>query len=326
MARTCVRQTSYEPFLDTTNTARDIDRIRQALGLPTISFYGLSYGTELGAVYAQLFPGHVGTMVLDGALDVNASLTQWAIEQAPALDASLRHLFTTCVAASCPIGPDPTSFYRSLTASMSARPLPAPGAGDDVPVTVGDLDTATLEALSFPFLTSEYFAALLSANQGGGGALRRMALSFFNDVNGAPTVDAYWAVTCNDALEHPGPDAAGRLARTLAADDPLLGAYAVNYNLGGCVAWPKFDRQQPVTHIHPSAAPPILVIGNTGDPNTPLVGAQHLAADLPTARLLIWDGWGHCWLPTAPNDGCMQQRVTTYLLGGGLPAAGTTCP
>ena len=65
-------------FINTVDAARDMDRIRQALGLSSISFYGLSYGTVLGAVYADLFPGHITAMVLDGAVDVNATLTQQA--------------------------------------------------------------------------------------------------------------------------------------------------------------------------------------------------------------------------------------------------------
>ena len=76
-----------------------MDRIRQALGLSTISFYGLSYGTVLGTVYADLFPHRVATMVLDGAVDVNASLTQQADQEAPAAEQSLDHLFATCAPA-----------------------------------------------------------------------------------------------------------------------------------------------------------------------------------------------------------------------------------
>ena len=106
MAHAChTRAAALAPFIDTVNTARDMDRIRQALGDPKISFYGLSYGTMLGAVYADLFPHRVATMVLDGAVDVNASLTQQAEQEAPAAEQSLHHLFATCPQlAPCPLG------------------------------------------------------------------------------------------------------------------------------------------------------------------------------------------------------------------------------
>jgi pimeloyl-ACP methyl ester carboxylesterase len=326
MAKACQRRKpNLTPFINTTNTARDLDRIRQALGLSTISYYGLSYGTALGTVYADLFPHHVATMVLDGAVDVDASLPQQANQEAPAAEQSLDHLFATCASLSpCPLGTDPRSYFQSLTASLTRHPLPAPGHGDDHPVTVGDLDTATLFALSVVESTGSYYAALVAAHNGKGAALRSLALEFETDVNGAPLGDPLWAITCNDAAGHPGPLAAGEQARVLQKRYPLIGAYAVNYTMGGCVAWPR--ARQPVTDVHPSGTPPILVVGNTGDPNTPLVGARHLATIFPDAALLTWTGWGHTWLLSGGGDACMLQAVTTYLAGGGLPPSGTVCP
>jgi pimeloyl-ACP methyl ester carboxylesterase len=310
--------------VDTVDTARDMDRIRQALGLSTVSFYGLSYGTVLGTAYASLFPHRIRAMVLDGAVDMYASLADQAIEEAPAAERSLDHLLAACAAGpSCPLGPDPTGFFADLSASIAAHPLPAPGNGDDTPVTVGDLDTATLFAVSVPGFTPLYDSALVAASHGDGSGLRSLASEFVVDIDDAPLVDAQWAITCNDTTGHPGPVAAGTLARSLAVRYPLIGAYAVNYNLGGCLAWP--DGRRPVTALHPVDAPPVLVVGNTGDPNTPLVGVRHLAADYPHAVLLTWVGWGHTWLLNGATDTCMQAAVSRYLTGGGLPAPGTVC-
>jgi pimeloyl-ACP methyl ester carboxylesterase len=313
------------PQVDSVDTARDMDRIRQALGQDAISFYGLSYGTVLGTVYASLFPRRVRTMVLDGAVDLYAPLAEQAAEQAPAAQRSLVHLLAACSPApSCPLGSDPVGFFTRLDASMTAHPLPAPGNGDTTPVTVGDLDTASLFAVSVPGFTPLYESALVAASQGNGSDLRALALEFVVDVDGAPLVDAQWAITCNDTTGHPGPTAAGDQARSLAARYPLLGGYAVNYNLGGCIAWPAGRR--PVTALHPVGAPPVLVLGNTGDPNAPLVGARHLATAFPHASQLTWLGWGHTWLLSGSDDACMQSDVSRYLTGGGLPAPGTVCP
>jgi len=312
------------PRVDTIDTARDLDRIREALGQDTVSFYGLSYGTVLGTAYASLFPHRVRTMVLDGAVDLYAPLAQQASEQAPAAERSLAHLLAGCTpAAHCPLGSDPAAFYDHLQASITAHPLPAPGHGDTTPVTVGDLDTASLFAVSVPGFTPLYESALVDASHGDGSALRALALEFVVDVDGAPLVDAQWAITCNDTGGHPGPVAAGTLARTLGARYPRVGAFAVNYNLGGCIAWP--DGSQPVDTLHPTAAPPVLVLGNTGDPNTPLVGAKHLASAFPHASQMTWVGWGHTWLLSGSTDACMQTAVSRYLTGGGLPATGTVC-
>jgi pimeloyl-ACP methyl ester carboxylesterase len=325
MARSCAaREASLTPFVNTVDTARDMDRIRQALGLARISYYGLSYGTSLGTVYADLFPHRVAAMVLDGAVDVNASLTQQAENEAPAAEQSLDHLFATCTPSSaCPLGRDPRGYFRDLATSLTHRPLPAPGHGDNAPVTVGDLDTATLFDLSVPGFTPSYESALMAARDGNGAALRSLALEFATDIDGSPLVDPLWAITCNDAAVHPGPVTAGNLARTLNERYPLIGAYTVTYTLGGCVDWPP--ARQAVADVHPRGTPPVLVIGNTGDPNTPLIGARHLAAVFPKASLAIWKGWGHTWLLSGSSDGCMQHVVTSYLIDGELPATGTRC-
>ena len=119
---------------------------------------------------------------------------------------------------------------------------------------MGDLDTATLFALSVPQSIPSYYPALIAAEHGNGAPLRTLALDFATDTDGAPLVDPLWAITCNDAAAHPGPVAAGDLARTLDARYPLIGAYAVTYTMGGCVAWPAAG--QPVTDLHPTGTPP----------------------------------------------------------------------
>ena len=325
LARTCA---ATNPVLtsavDTVATARDMDRIRQALGVDKLSFYGLSYGTVLGAVYASLFPHRVRAMVLDGAVDMNAPLATQAAEQAPAAERSLVHLLTGCAAMpACPLGADPTAYFARLSKSLTAHPLPAPGKGDTVPVTVGDLDIAALFAVSVPAATSSFESALVAATGGDGSGLRELALGFVVDLDGSPLVDAQWAITCNDTVGHPSPVAAGTLARSLATRYPLLGAYAVTYNLGGCVTWPA--GRHPVSSTHPVDAPPVLVIGNIGDPNTPLVGGRHMAALFPHASQLTWVGWGHTWILSGSTDACVQADVTRYLAGGGLPAPGSVC-
>jgi pimeloyl-ACP methyl ester carboxylesterase len=325
MAKACLHgAASIEPFLNTISTARDMDRIRQALGLSKISFYGMSYGTVLGAVYADLFPHDVASMVMDGAVDVNATLAQQAEEEAPAEEQSLLHLFSSCLAKlPCPMGADPEKFYENLTASLTEHPLPAPGHGDDNPVTVGDLDTATLFVISVPDFSTAFYTALLDATHGNGAPLRGLALAFVRDINGTSLVDPLWAITCNDAAAHPSSLEAGNLARTLSTEYPLIGGYSVIYTMGGCISWPA--AEQPVTDIHPSEAPPVLVIGNTGDPNTPITEARQLAAIFPSASMVTWRGWGHTWLLSGPSDKCMQGVLTSYLVSRKMPASGTVC-
>ena len=313
------------PHVDTVDTARDMDRIRQALGVSTVSYYGLSYGTVLGTVYASLFPHRIRAMVLDGAVDLYAPLSVQASDEAPAAEHAVVGLLDGCHhAPSCPLGADPVAVFTRVAASLIAHPLPAPGGGDATPVTVGDLDTAALLVISEPGFGPLFYTALASAAHGDGSGLRSLALLLAVDIDRTPLVDPLWAITCNDTAVHPGPVAAGTEARALAARYPLLGGYMVNLNLGGCVAWPA--GHQPVAALHPVDAPAVLVIGNTGDPNTPYIGARHLAAAFPHATLLTWDTVAHTWLLNGAPGSCMQTHVSDYLTAGTLPPDGTVCP
>ena len=325
MAQACTNHHgSLSASLTTEATARDMDRIRAALGASQISYLGLSYGTVLGTVYADLFPHRLRAMVLDGGVDVNATLAVQAADEAPAIEQSLQHYLHGCAAdPSCPFGPDSTALFMSLRDQLEAHPLPAPGNSDANPVTVGDLDTATLLALSAPDFTPSYPTALFDALHGNGTPLRQLALALDDNLSGAPLVDASWAIACNDFASHLGPAAAGAEARSLDARYPLIGGYAVTYNLGGCVAWPK--SVQAISNLHPRHAPPVLVIGNVGDPNTPLVGSRHLVDAFSAATLVTWNGWGHTWLLNGSSDACMVSVVDGYLIGQRLPKPGTRC-
>ena len=118
------------PTVTTTTSARDMDRLRVALGANRIDFYGLSYGTALGSVYRQLFPKHVRAMVLDGAVDGNLSLSADATAEAPAIETALDHVLTECAAfPGCPLGADPVAFYRDLQQRLTEDPLSPPARG-----------------------------------------------------------------------------------------------------------------------------------------------------------------------------------------------------
>jgi hypothetical protein len=163
----------------------------------------------------------------------------------------------------------------------------------------------------------------VAAANGDGAQLRALSLSFEEDLDGTSLVGPQWAYTCNDAATALDPVAAGRLARSLVARYGTVGAYAVTYNLGGCVDWPK--PAQPVTDVRVSGGAKIVVIGNTGDPNTPHTAAVQLTRSLGSATLVTWRGWGHTWLLNGSTDTCMRQVVDAYLVGLRTPAAGTTC-
>jgi pimeloyl-ACP methyl ester carboxylesterase len=324
LARSCrSANPAVFPTVNTTTSARDMNQLRVALGAGRINYYGLSYGTVLGSVYRQLFPSHVRSVVLDGAVDANLSLATDATLEAPAIEAAIQHDLLLCTATpGCPLGTHPVALYRDVEKRLARSPLPAPGGGDNLPVTEGDLTTATLLYLSAPGFTAGYFPALASAAAGDGAPLRTVAVTLETDLNGKSLVGPLWSITCNDFATHPDAKATAALARSLEARYPLGGAEAVANNLIGCPGWT--GARETVAHLHPDSAPTPLVIGNTGDPNTPYAAARALTSAIG-GRLVTYVGYGHSWLLNGSANVCMQKVVTDYIVSGVVPTRRTRC-
>jgi pimeloyl-ACP methyl ester carboxylesterase len=325
MADACAKAApALAATMATANSARDMDRIRADLGLDQISYYGLSYGTVLGSVYARMFPTHLHAAVLDGAVVPTLPLATQAKEEAPSVDAALTHWFATCAATSCVGGADPKALYQEVAAKLMRAPLPAPGGGDATPVSIGDLYSATLLFLTVPNFTTGYPAALEAAAAGNGAPLRSLSLTFQQDIDGSSLVGPEWSIACSDARQRPRANRLGALALALHQRFPLAGSYTPTYDAAGCLGWPR--ATEPVTTLALHAGPQLLVVGNTVDPNTPHVAAVQLSKALHRASLLTWKGYGHTWLLNGSHDTCMAGAVTSYLQSVQPPPSGTACP
>ena len=293
-------------------------------GVKRIDYYGLSYGTALGSVYAHLFPSHVRSMVLDGAVDANLSLITDATADAAAIQTALVHALNSCTALpSCPLGADPVSFYQSLQQRLVHSPLRAPGGGDTTPVTAGDLSTASLLYLSAPTFTPGYFPAVAAAAAGNGAPLRSVALGLEDDLNGASLVGPLWTITCNDAVD------ASR-CKGDSGTGPIIG--------GARSAWRSGSRRQ---LSHRVSRVDRLERGHrasrtkwradpSGDrerlrPQHPHVAAPQSLSAIG-GRLVTYVGYGHTWLLNGSTNACMANLVTLYFVGGVVPAKGTCGP
>ena len=313
------------PHLGTPNVARDMDRVRAALGDDKLNYLGFSYGTALGAWYAELFPQRVRAMVLDGALDLSLSAVELAYEQGKGFDAALASYFAWCGAAprNCTwtAGSPPAEAYARLEAEVERRPLPARSA--DRPAGPGELALGVVAPLygGQPGWTM-LSRALAAAVGGDGSALVVLCdnyLSRRQDGSYANIIEVNQAVNC---LDHPVPDLAALRgeAERFRAGAPRFGLSSLT-GLFICAHWPVSQPEPPA----PSArsAPPILVIGTTGDPATPYAWAEAMSEQLASAVLLTLEGEGH----TAYGRGatCIDRAVDAYFLSGTVPADGTRC-
>ncbi|MFC5802435.1 alpha/beta hydrolase [Streptomyces formicae] len=317
------------PYVGTTNAARDMDLMRQVLGDDKLHYVGFSYGTELGGVYAHLFPKKVGRAVFDAVVDPNSDSVQGSLGQAKGFQLAFDNFAADCVARGdeCQLpGSTPEEiqqFVLDLLARLEKKPIPAAG---DRKLTQTQATNGIAEAL-YSKETWPYLEQGLDEADGGNGAL---LLALSDAMNGrnrdgdySNIQSANAAINCVDYKERYS------LAQTKARlpefrkASPLFGEY-LGWGLMGCSEWPVPGKWE---HPDVSApgAPPILVIGNTGDPATPYAGAKAMAEELGkgVGVEMTYRGEGHG--AYGSGSACVQKTVDGYLLEGRVPPAGTVC-
>ena len=313
--------------VDTVSAARDLDVLRAVLGEDRLHYLGRSYGTLLGATYVELFPERVGRVVLDGAIDPSLGHADVAIGQARGLERALRSYAEDCLGRrDCPLRgslEDAIAQVRSVVEAAEERPLRT----DDPerPLTASlafyGLVAPLYDEASWPALD----AALEAGLSGDGSMLLRLA-DLYTDRQedgsyGSNLLEAFTAVNCLDYPVDGDPEAMGAVARRLSEASPTFGD-ALAYGEVVCAEWPVPAVREPAP-VSGEGAPPVLVVGTTGDPATPYAWAEALAAQLHGARLLTWEGEGHtAYVRGSP---CVDAAVDAYLVHGVLPGEGATC-
>ena len=298
----------------------DLDRLRAALAESGLTFVGHSYGTYLGALYADAYPQRVRAVVLDGALDPSLALSDQVEAQAVAFDRVLGQFLSWCAGdpAGCGwrTGSDPRAAFRSLLDAARRQPLPAGGSRQMGP---GELYEAVEGVMYSPSKWPALGHALGAAASSNGGPTVALSDAYLN--HGGPNgADAFEAITCADHPAPTDPASYPALAERLGGPAPVFGPVFAWGELA-CGLWPAPPTEQP----HPVRAlgsPPILVVGTTADPVTPVVWAQSLAGQLQHGVLLLRQGRDHV---AYFYSSCVRGWVDRYLLSGATPPGGTVC-
>lgn len=277
--------------LSSADNARDLEALRLRIDDRPLRYLGLSYGTTMGASYAQLFGPHVGRLVLDGAVDVNEP-------RVPQVVGYERALQRAGVAAST----------KALFAQLEERPVDAGGGRvlTQSQAALGIAGHLTIGEAAWPALRRAIAAA-----RAGDAHLLLSAADLLNGRLPDGTYTALFApfraIYCADSPGRTAAEADARWAeaRRLA---PVMGTgMGLDYT---CVGWPVASApRERITA--PDAAGPILVVGTTGDTATPYEWSEALASDLETAVLLTHEGEGH----TAYGRGsaCVDEAVVAFL-------------
>ncbi|MCW2701450.1 MAG: Alpha/beta hydrolase family protein [Blastococcus sp.] len=311
---------------NTVDTARDMDRLREGLGDDQLNYLGYSYGTTLGSTYAELFPGKVRAMVLDAAVDPDADKQADAEAGAKGFEAGFDAFSANCTGllAGCPLGTEPRQYVERLLGEADKAPIPSSEEGETRKATAGVVLTAVQAALydaeSWPQLAQALAAAYKDKDAKGLFSLADNYTGRLDDDSYSNLLDANLAINCADTEETFDETDVRALAEEWDAKYPLFGAAAAT-GLYTCSVW-KADRT-PLPERDAAGSAPILVVGNSGDPVTPLPGAVDMANDLDAGVLLTWQGQGHTAYPKTP---CINEAVNNYLVDLMAPMDGLTCP
>jgi pimeloyl-ACP methyl ester carboxylesterase len=333
------------PLIDhdtTADVARDMNLLRQALGDPVLNYYGESYGTLLGATYANLFPATTGHMVLDGNLNpaawtspdgvLSSSLRE---DRDLASAATLRDFLDLCgkaTTSACAFSAGSPAATLAKWATLLRRLLQHSVAIGDPPQVYTYADSVT----SVPLGTVAQW-------QQGAALLQQLWLASASQDHAAPAPspaaraqaatsappppysgqEQELAVLCSDAPNQRDPGAYPALARLAYARS---GAFGTEFTWGSeeCAAWPAAAAQDRYSGPwNRRTASTILLLGNTGDPTTPYQNSVALSHELARARLITIDGYGHT--ETKNPSTCALGYTIRYLITGALPPAGTVC-
>lgn len=312
------------PYVGTNNSARDMNAIREALGEEKISYFGFSYGSELGATWATLFPETVRAAVLDGAADPNADFVESGVQQATGFENSINTFLARCSSNSdCAFhnDGDAEGAFDALMLHIDENPLPTVDGRPDL--TRGMALTGVADAMYSESLWPQLEQALADAQNGDGAGLLALYDDYYqrhSDGTYDNSLEAFQVIVCQDDPS--------RL--TVAEDD----ATAYDYNsvaprfapgtTGGyfCTFFPEaIDPRVQITGI---GAGPILVMGTTGDPATPLQSTENMANALEDGRFVIvtadqHTGYGY--------NQCAYDVIDNYLVDpeANAPEDGFTC-
>jgi pimeloyl-ACP methyl ester carboxylesterase len=310
------------PYISTMASAQDINSLRLALGEEKVSFFGFSYGSELGTTWATMFPETVRAIVVDGAVDPNASSVQEGMNQAKGFEGQLATFLKQCSEkTTCAFhnGGKAEAAFDQLVLDIDVTPLEV--SKDRTPVTQGVLFTAVAQAMYSDYYWPQLSEALSEAQSGDGKGILQLYDDYYqrkDDGTYGNELEAFLAISC---LDDPGATSTkevdSHIEDFIAAAPRLGGNFAYGYS---CALWPV--EQAAKVNITGKDAGPIVVVGTTGDAATPLESTRKMAQGLEQGILIVVDANQHTGYGA---NSCVVKAVDDYLIKLKVPANETTC-
>ncbi|BBC33138.1 hypothetical protein SGFS_044320 [Streptomyces graminofaciens] len=315
------------PHVRTTDAARDMDLMRQVLGDDKLHYFGISYGTELGGVYAHLFPKKMGRAVFDAVVDPTQDAEQGSLGQAKGFQLALDNYAQDCVSqGDCPVGAtaqDVKDRILKLLKDLDSKPIPG--------VFPRDLtESAATTGIAQALYSKDFWAYLtegLEQAYNGDGSLLMVLADAMNGRNEdgeySNLTAANVSINCaDDKPRYTEKDVEAKLPEFRSAS-PVFGTWLA-WSMLSCADW-AVAGEADHPDVGAAGSAPILVVGNTGDPATPYEGARKMVEALGegVGVELTYKGQGHGSYDS--GNACVQSAVNGYLLEGKVPKAGTVC-
>jgi pimeloyl-ACP methyl ester carboxylesterase len=317
--------------VSTANTARDLEMLRRAVGDSKLTYHGISYGTQLGATYANLFPNRIRAMVFDGTMDFAGNSTgQNGNGKSVPLDTrqdvatGIAQTFEQFLRLCTEAGPkcafssgDPKAKWAALTARAKQAPIVSDG---ETWTYSGIINAAAdlSDSRGWPDI-----AALLQRLYDAPAAAARSASALVaGEQYTSNRTEAFNAIQCSDSDVPTDPAIYSRYAESEDQRVPYFGRIAV-LDMMSCAFWKARDTDRYTGPWNRPTSAEILVLNNRYDPSTPVHGARDGAAELARARVFVTEGYGHSsmYVPST----CTEQVKRDYLISGAFPAAGKIC-
>jgi pimeloyl-ACP methyl ester carboxylesterase len=296
--------------------------LRLALGEEKVSYFGFSYGSELGTTWATMFPETVRAIVVDGAVDPNASSIEEGLNQAKGFEGQLATFLKQCserTACEFHNGGNAEAAFDKLVLDIDTSPLEV--SKERTPVTQGVLFTAVAQAMYSDYYWPQLSEALSAAQNGDGKGILQLYDDYYQrkeDGTYGNELEAFLAISC---LDDPGAssveDVDSHIEDFLTAAPRLGGNFAYGYS---CALWPV--KQAAKVTITGKGAGPIVVVGTTGDAATPLDSTRKMAQGLEQGILIVVDANQHTGYGA---NNCVVKAVDDYLIKLTVPEKNLTC-
>ncbi|WP_062077652.1 alpha/beta hydrolase [Demequina globuliformis] len=315
--------------VDTASAARDMDLLRTILGDEELYYLGFSYGTQLGATYAELFPDNVGRLALDGAVDFLLPGEEQSIGQAEGFEQALTNFLVWC-------GEQEDCALDGTVDEMRAQISSLMDRARQEPFETGEAWQLNGNLMVYGIVVTLYDegswgllnTALTELTASGTGGVMYTLANFYLDrdgTSGTYSANATWAFTaigCLDAGEEDPWDYSDveDFRALMNEASPTFGWWFAGST--GCEGWPWVADDIVTSLDNAATAPQMLVIGTTNDPATPLAWSESLA-DRLGAELLVYDGEGHT--AYGRSNQCIIDNVDGFLVDGVMPDSGTEC-